>query len=59
TTQGIGHTTVATETLKAATKALVQEQRSPLPRDIIRKGHPREERRSCLKVALEVIRNQN
>ncbi|GJS83624.1 reverse transcriptase domain-containing protein [Tanacetum coccineum] len=50
TTQGVGHTTVAAETLKAATKALVQEQRNPLPRDVITKGHPREERMSCQKV---------
>ncbi|GJV99787.1 hypothetical protein Tco_1555039 [Tanacetum coccineum] len=43
TTQGIGHTTVAVETLKVVTKVLVQEQRNPLLRDVITKGHPREE----------------
>ncbi|GJX60283.1 reverse transcriptase domain-containing protein [Tanacetum coccineum] len=40
-------TTVATRTLKAATKVLDQEQQSPLLRDVITKGHPREEHRSC------------
>ncbi|GJW29605.1 hypothetical protein Tco_0046480 [Tanacetum coccineum] len=49
-TQGVGHTTVAAETLKVATKVLVQEQRNPLLRDVITKRHPREERRSCQKV---------
>ncbi|GKB55165.1 hypothetical protein Tco_0905918 [Tanacetum coccineum] len=44
TTQGVGHTTVAAETLKVATKVLVQEQWNPLLRHIITKGHPREER---------------
>ncbi|GKA23537.1 reverse transcriptase domain-containing protein [Tanacetum coccineum] len=39
TTQGVGHTTVAAETLKVATKVLVQEQWNPLPRDVITKGH--------------------
>ncbi|GJU49600.1 hypothetical protein Tco_1219155 [Tanacetum coccineum] len=60
TTQGVGRTTVATGTLKAATKVLDQEQRSPLPRDVITKGHPREERRSFQKarVAPEVIGSQ-
>ncbi|GJY42234.1 reverse transcriptase domain-containing protein [Tanacetum coccineum] len=61
TTQGIGHTTVAVETLKVATKVLVQKQRNPLPRDVITKGHPREERRSCqkVKVVREVTGSQN
>ncbi|GJZ67691.1 hypothetical protein Tco_0630931 [Tanacetum coccineum] len=56
-TQGVGRTTIATGTLKAATKVLDQEQWSPLLRDVITKGHPREERRSCQKarVAPEVI----
>ncbi|GKC71682.1 hypothetical protein Tco_1117565 [Tanacetum coccineum] len=47
TIQGVGHTTVATETLKAATKVLVQKKRNPLSCDIITKGHPRRKRRSC------------
>ncbi|GKB68285.1 hypothetical protein Tco_0929697 [Tanacetum coccineum] len=61
TTQGVGHTTVAAEPLKVATKVLVQEQRNPLPRDVITNGHPREERRSCqkVKVVREVIGSQN
>ncbi|GJV06975.1 hypothetical protein Tco_1344631 [Tanacetum coccineum] len=50
TTQGVGHTTVAAETLKVATKVLVQEQQNPFPRYIITKGHPREQWRSCQKV---------
>ncbi|GJU24271.1 hypothetical protein Tco_1162892 [Tanacetum coccineum] len=52
---------VATETLKAATKVLVQRQRNPFPRDVITKGRPRRKQRSCqkVKVALEVIGNQN
>ncbi|GJW51354.1 reverse transcriptase domain-containing protein [Tanacetum coccineum] len=60
TTQGVGRTTVAIGTLKAATKVLDQEQRSPLLRDVITKGHPREERRSYQKarVAPEVIGSQ-
>ncbi|GKB26100.1 reverse transcriptase domain-containing protein [Tanacetum coccineum] len=60
TTQGVGHTTVATGTLKAATKVPDQEQRIPLLRDVITKRHPREERRSCQKarVAPKVIKSQ-
>ncbi|GJX13052.1 reverse transcriptase domain-containing protein [Tanacetum coccineum] len=50
TTRGVGHTTIATWTLKVATKALVRDQRSPLPRGIIPREHPQEERRSCQKV---------
>ncbi|GJT88327.1 hypothetical protein Tco_1070044 [Tanacetum coccineum] len=50
TTQGVGHTTVAVETLKVATKALVREQRSPLPRGVIPREHPQEEQMSCQKV---------
>ncbi|GJX40830.1 hypothetical protein Tco_0255820 [Tanacetum coccineum] len=42
TTQGVGHTTVVAKILKVATKVLVQEQRNPLPRDVITKGNPRE-----------------
>ncbi|GJU62660.1 hypothetical protein Tco_1244495 [Tanacetum coccineum] len=59
TIQGV--TTVAVETLKAAIKVLVLEQRNPLLRDIITIGHPQEERRSCqkVKVAREVIGSQN
>ncbi|GJT68923.1 reverse transcriptase domain-containing protein [Tanacetum coccineum] len=55
TTQGVGRTTVATGTLKAATKVPDQEQRSPPLRDVITKGHPQEEWRICQKarVALE------
>ncbi|GJV96989.1 hypothetical protein Tco_1548566 [Tanacetum coccineum] len=56
----VGRTTVATGTLKAATKVPDQEQRSPPLRDVITKGHPREEQRSCQKarVAPEVIGSQ-
>ncbi|GKE30376.1 hypothetical protein Tco_1445760 [Tanacetum coccineum] len=50
TTQGVGHTTVAAETLKVATKVLVQEQQSPLPRDVITREHPQEEQRNHQKV---------
>ncbi|GJZ29609.1 hypothetical protein Tco_0574256 [Tanacetum coccineum] len=50
TTQGVDHTTVATETLKAATNVLVQKQRNPFSRDVITKGRPRRKRRSCQKV---------
>ncbi|GKB19230.1 reverse transcriptase domain-containing protein, partial [Tanacetum coccineum] len=59
-THGVGRTTVATGTLKAATKVPDQEQRSPPLGDVITKGHPREERRSCqkAKVASEVIGSQ-
>ncbi|GKA19957.1 reverse transcriptase domain-containing protein, partial [Tanacetum coccineum] len=55
TTQGVGRTTVATKTLKAATKVLDQEQWSPLLRGVKTKGYPREEHMSCqnVKVALE------
>ncbi|GJZ46986.1 hypothetical protein Tco_0600818 [Tanacetum coccineum] len=44
-------------TLKTATKVPDQDQRSPLQRDVITKGHPREERRSCQKarVAPEIL----
>ncbi|GJV06797.1 reverse transcriptase domain-containing protein [Tanacetum coccineum] len=49
TTQGVGRITIATGILKVATKVPDQEQRSTLPRDVITKGHPREERRSCQK----------
>ncbi|GKB28182.1 hypothetical protein Tco_0867583 [Tanacetum coccineum] len=52
TTQGVGHTIVAAETLKVAIKVLVQEQRNPLPRDVITKGHPRKERMSSERTAL-------
>ncbi|GKB31796.1 hypothetical protein Tco_0871197 [Tanacetum coccineum] len=44
TTQGIGYTIVAAETLKVATKTLVREQQSPLPRGVIPREHPQEER---------------
>ncbi|GJY82145.1 reverse transcriptase domain-containing protein [Tanacetum coccineum] len=59
TTQGVGHTTVAVETLKVATKTLVREQQSLLPRGVIPREHPQEERRSCQKVkaAREVTEN--
>ncbi|GJR52159.1 hypothetical protein Tco_1402680 [Tanacetum coccineum] len=61
TSQGVGHTIVAAETLKVATKTLVREQRSPLPRGVIPRECPQEERRSCQKVkaAREVTRSQN
>ncbi|GKB54353.1 hypothetical protein Tco_0905106 [Tanacetum coccineum] len=59
-TQCVGRTTVATGILKAATKVPDQEQRSLPLRDVITKGHPREERRSCqkAKVVPEVIGSQ-
>ncbi|GKF78675.1 hypothetical protein Tco_0234243 [Tanacetum coccineum] len=59
--KGVGHTTVAAETLKVATKALVREQWSPLPRGVIPREHPQEEWRSCKKVkaAWEVIGSKN
>ncbi|GKG35166.1 hypothetical protein Tco_0440320 [Tanacetum coccineum] len=41
-TQGVGRTTVAAETLKVATKVLVQDQQGPLPRDVITREHPQE-----------------
>ncbi|GKB07797.1 hypothetical protein Tco_0836081 [Tanacetum coccineum] len=46
-TQSVGRITVAIGTLKAAIKVPDQEQRSLPLRDVITKGHLREERRSC------------
>ncbi|GJQ94642.1 hypothetical protein Tco_0005781 [Tanacetum coccineum] len=53
-TQGVGRTT---GTQKAATKVPDQEQRSPPLRDVITKGHPREERRSCQKAKDSILWN--
>ncbi|GJW62488.1 reverse transcriptase domain-containing protein [Tanacetum coccineum] len=58
TTQGVGRTIVATGILKAATKVLDQEQQSPLLRDVITKGHPREERRSCQKAPESAVKTE-
>ncbi|GJY01793.1 hypothetical protein Tco_0359945 [Tanacetum coccineum] len=59
--QGVGHTTVAAETLKAATRVLALEEQNFLLRNIITKEHPREKRKGCqkVKVAQEDIRIQN
>ncbi|GJS46464.1 reverse transcriptase domain-containing protein [Tanacetum coccineum] len=56
-TQSVGHTIVAAETLKVATKVLVQEQQGLLPRDVVTREHIQEERRSCqrVKAAREAI----
>ncbi|GKB31380.1 reverse transcriptase domain-containing protein [Tanacetum coccineum] len=48
--QCIGHTTVAAETLKAATRVLASEKQNLLFRNIITKEHPREEWKCCQKV---------
>ncbi|GJT43445.1 reverse transcriptase domain-containing protein [Tanacetum coccineum] len=42
---------VAAETLKVATKTLVREQQSPLPRGVIPREHPQEERNPLKKKA--------
>ncbi|GKE78033.1 hypothetical protein Tco_1544153, partial [Tanacetum coccineum] len=59
--QGVGHTMAATETLKAATRALAPEKQNLLLRNIITKEHPHEKRKRCqkVKVAHEDIGNQN
>nr|GEW18702.1 reverse transcriptase domain-containing protein [Tanacetum cinerariifolium] len=60
TIQGVAHTTVAVETLKAATRVLAQEKQSLLPKDIITKEHPHEGRKCYRKekIAHEEIRSQ-
>ncbi|GJR30785.1 hypothetical protein Tco_1107017 [Tanacetum coccineum] len=40
--QGVGHTTVAAETLKAVTRVLAQEKQNLLLKNIITKEHPHE-----------------
>ncbi|GKC54606.1 reverse transcriptase domain-containing protein [Tanacetum coccineum] len=59
--QGISQTTVAAETPKATTIVLAPEKHNVLPRNIITKEHPREERKRCqkVKVAQEEIGSQN
>ncbi|GJW16965.1 hypothetical protein Tco_0024401 [Tanacetum coccineum] len=39
-TQGVEHTTVATETRKAATKVFIQKKQNPFLRNVITKGRP-------------------
>ncbi|GJR72598.1 putative RNA-directed DNA polymerase [Tanacetum coccineum] len=51
--QGIGHTTVAAEILKAATRVLDPEKQNLLPRNIITKEHPRKERKYCQKESID------
>ncbi|GKA76752.1 reverse transcriptase domain-containing protein [Tanacetum coccineum] len=48
--QGVGHTTAATETLKAATRTLAPEKHNLLLRNIITKEHPYKKRKRCQKV---------
>ncbi|GJX56478.1 reverse transcriptase domain-containing protein [Tanacetum coccineum] len=59
--QGIGHTTVAAETLKAATRVLAPEKQNLLLRNIITKERPREEQKHYrkVKVAQEDTRSRN
>ncbi|GJV08539.1 hypothetical protein Tco_1346195 [Tanacetum coccineum] len=59
--QGIGHTTVAPEILKAATRVLAPEKQNLSLKNIITKEHPREEWKHCqkVKVVQENIGSQN
>ncbi|GJW66429.1 hypothetical protein Tco_0120853 [Tanacetum coccineum] len=61
TIQGVGHTTIAAETLKAATRVLAQEKHNLLLRNIIIKEYPREGWKRCqkVKVAHEEIGSQS
>nr|GEY82924.1 reverse transcriptase domain-containing protein [Tanacetum cinerariifolium] len=52
TTQGVGHTTVATETLKAATRVLAQGKQILLLKIVITKEHPRKGWKRCQKVKI-------
>ncbi|GJY05757.1 hypothetical protein Tco_0371697 [Tanacetum coccineum] len=60
-TQGIDHTTAAAETPRLATRVLDPENQNLLPRNIITKEHPSEERKHCQKVKAvqEDIGSQN
>nr|GEU62947.1 reverse transcriptase domain-containing protein [Tanacetum cinerariifolium] len=57
----VDHTTVAAEILKAATRALDQEKKSLLSKNVITKEHPREGRKLCqkAKVVQEDIGSQS
>ncbi|GJS21594.1 hypothetical protein Tco_0450226 [Tanacetum coccineum] len=59
--KGVGHTTVAAETLKAVTRVLAQEKQNLLLKNIITKENPHEGWKRCqkVKVAHEDIRSQN
>nr|GEW29023.1 hypothetical protein [Tanacetum cinerariifolium] len=61
TIQGVSHTIVSTETLKAITRALAQEKRNLLLKNVITKEHPHEGWKRCQKVevAHEDIESQN
>nr|GEY62001.1 reverse transcriptase domain-containing protein [Tanacetum cinerariifolium] len=52
TTQGVGHTTVAIETLKAATRVLAQGKQILLLKIVITKEHPRKGWKRCQKVKI-------
>ncbi|GKE75037.1 hypothetical protein Tco_1537078, partial [Tanacetum coccineum] len=60
-TQGIGHTTVAAETLKATTRVPAPERQNLLPKNIIKKEYSRKKWKHCqkVKVAQEDIGSQN
>nr|GEU39352.1 reverse transcriptase domain-containing protein [Tanacetum cinerariifolium] len=59
--QGVDHTIVAVEILKAATRVLAQEKQSLLLKNVITKEHPHEGRKRCqkAKVVEEDIGNQS
>nr|GEX50650.1 reverse transcriptase domain-containing protein [Tanacetum cinerariifolium] len=61
TIQGVDHTTIASEILKAATGVLAQEKQSLLSKNVITKEHPHEGRKRCrkAKVVQEDIESQN
>nr|GEU80894.1 reverse transcriptase domain-containing protein [Tanacetum cinerariifolium] len=61
TTQGVGHTKVAAETLKAATRVFAQGKQSLLLNNAITKEHPHEGWKCCHKVKIvqEDIESQN
>ncbi|GJT71105.1 reverse transcriptase domain-containing protein [Tanacetum coccineum] len=48
--QGVGHTTLIAEILKAVTRVLAQEKQNLLLKNIITKEHPHEGRKRCQKV---------
>nr|GEV18911.1 reverse transcriptase domain-containing protein [Tanacetum cinerariifolium] len=60
-TQSIDHTTVTTETLKAAIRVLAQEKRSLFLKNVITKEHPHEGRKRCrrARIAHEGIGSQS
>nr|GEZ39697.1 hypothetical protein [Tanacetum cinerariifolium] len=53
TIQGVDHTTVDVEILKAVTGALAQEKQSLLPKNVITKEHPYEGRKRCQKAKMK------